>query len=368
MQVEGRAFPVEIEYRPVSRPSSPEAVAPLLQGLLGDRRSAGHVLVFLPGMAEIRRVERAVEPLAEEHGCELCVLHGSLPAAEQDRALRPSTRRKIILATNVAETSLTIDGVTTVIDSGLARVAHHDPQRGFDRLEVARISQASADQRAGRAGRTGPGRCVRLWSEREQRGMAAFQVPEVHRVDLCGAVLALHAWGARDARAFGWFDPPAPDRLEAASRLLTRLGALGPSDGRITPLGRQILDLPVHPRLARLLLASVHDRRCDEGAALAALLSEKDIMARGETPGPTASRRRGAAERGRSDLLPRLSMLAEAEHERFSPRLRNRGIDPAAARQAVRVRDELFRLGSRLEAGPGPETRLCRRATPMTHC
>ena len=267
-----------------------------------------------PGSQRFAASSAAVEPLADEHECEVHVLHGSLPAEDQDRALRPGAGRKLILATNIAETSLTIDGVTTVIDSGLARIAHHDAQKGFDRLDLTRISQASAAQRAGRAGRTGPGRCIRLWSERQQRGMVPFQPPEVHRVDLCGAVLTLHSWGVRDVAAFGWYDPPAPDRLDAASRLLTSLGALGPSDGRITPLGKQMLDLPVHPRLARLLLASVHEQRSDEGAALAALISEKDIVARGETPGQAAERRRVRAERGRSDLLPRLNMLAEAEH------------------------------------------------------
>lgn len=353
-QVEGRTHPIDLEYRPANRPASPELLAPIVQEVLSDCGDAGHILVFLPGISEIRRVHAAVEPLADEHECEVHVLHGSLPAEDQDRALRPGAGRKLILATNIAETSLTIDGVTTVIDSGLARIAHHDAQKGFDRLDLTRISQASAAQRAGRAGRTGPGRCIRLWSERQQRGMVPFQPPEVHRVDLCGAVLTLNSWGVRDVAAFGWYDPPAPDRLDAASRLLTSLGALGPSDGRITPLGKQMLQLPVHPRLARLLLASVHVQRSDEGAALAALISEKDIVARGETPGQATERRRVRAERGRSDLLPRLNMLAEAEHERFAPRLRHRGIDLAAARQAVRAKNELFRLGSRLEATPGP--------------
>ena len=182
--VEGRSFPIEIEYRGTTHPGSPQSVVPVVRQVLDDRHDMGHILVFLPGMAEIRRVQREIEPIAAEQGAVVLPLHGSLPAEDQDLALRPGPLRKIILATNIAETSLTIDGVSTVIDSGLARTAHYDPQRGFDRLDLGRISQASAAQRTGRAGRTGPGRCVRLWSEREQRGLAPFELPEIQRVDL----------------------------------------------------------------------------------------------------------------------------------------------------------------------------------------
>ena len=318
-------------------------------------------------MAEIRRVQKEVEPLAREQGAVVYPLHGSLPAEDQDRALRPDSRRKIILATNIAETSLTIDGVTTVIDSGLARVAHHDAARGFDRLDLGRISQASAAQRAGRAGRTGPGRCIRLWSQREERGMDPFEVPEVHRVDLCGTVLALHSWGVRDAREFAWFEPPAADRIEAAQRLLAGLGALDRDTGRISEPGKQMLGLPVHPRLARLLMAAGAEGRLEQGAALAALLSEKDMAVREPTAGPNPAQRRSrpASERGLSDLLPRLDWLAEAEHARFSPSLRSRGIDPVAARQVARVRDELVRLAARFarpRSRPGRPSR--RRRVP----
>jgi ATP-dependent helicase HrpB len=347
-RVPGVSFPVELEYRPATRPASPEVVAPLVQDVLDDRRDAGHVLVFLPGIFEIRRVQKATGPLAAQRGCEVHLLHGSLPADDQDRALRPGQTRKLILATNIAETSLTIDGVSTVIDSGLARIAHYDPQRGFDRLELSRISLASAAQRAGRAGRTGPGRCIRLWSQREERGRPPFQLPEVHRVDLCSAVLTLHSWGAHDAGEFTWYDPPATERLAAARRLLTSLGALDQEGERITSLGRQMLELPVHPRLARLLLASARQRRAREGAALAALISEKDIAVREDTSSRTRGRQ-VATDRGLSDLLARLDWLAEAESVRFDASLRTRGIDPAAARQVARVRDELLRLASRLD-------------------
>jgi len=353
VRVEGRTFPIETSYHPAVRPASPEAIEPLVREILANRSAAGHVLVFLPGMAEIRRVQKAIESLAAEHGALVLPLHGSLPAEDQDRALRPCRQTKIILATNIAETSLTIDGVTTVIDSGLARIAHHDPQRGFDRLDLTRISQASATQRAGRAGRTGPGRCLRLWSEREQRMLAAFELAEVHRVDLCAAVLALHSWGVRDVGQFAWYDSPAPERLDAAERLLSSLGTLDPDGSRITPLGRQMLELPVHPRLARLLVAAGREGLVHQGAALAAVLAEKDMAARGPGKGLAAASRRPTSERGLSDLFSRLDWLGEAESARFSPSLRGRGIDPAAARQVARVRDDLIRLAARSPSNSG---------------
>ncbi|MCA1684969.1 MAG: DEAD/DEAH box helicase, partial [Planctomycetia bacterium] len=208
IRAEGRVHPVEIVYRPETRPGSAEAVLGAVEAALRGPDEAGHVLVFLPGAEEIRRAGARLESLSRREGFDVRSLHGALPEAEQDRALRPSESRKVILATNIAETSLTIDGVRTVIDSGLARFASVDPARGLDRLEMGRISRASAAQRAGRAGRTAPGRCVRLWSEREQRGMAESDPPEVARVDLASTVLTLHAWGASDPGRFGWFDPP----------------------------------------------------------------------------------------------------------------------------------------------------------------
>ena len=232
VRAEGRTFPVEISYqRPRAQSSLPDRAADAVTEVLtaadsspitphaslaadsslGTQHSSlppGDVLVFLPGAEEIRRTQRRLEPLAERAGLLLLPLHGSLPAEEQTRALRPARQRKVILATNIAETSLTIDGVTTVVDAGYARVAGYDPRRGLDRLELARVSKASATQRAGRAGRTAPGRCVRLWSEREHAALADFERPEVMRVDLAATVLALHAWGKPDPRVFGWYEPP----------------------------------------------------------------------------------------------------------------------------------------------------------------
>jgi len=347
----GRAFPVAVEYRGGPKAAildrAASAVAEALDG------EPGHVLVFLPGVEEIRRLSRLVGPAADGSGAAVLPLHGSLNEAEQDRALRPGDRRKVILATNVAETSLTIEGVSTVIDAGLARFAGFDPARGLDKLELGRISRASADQRAGRAGRTGPGRCIRLWSEREHRALDESDAPEIKRVDLAGTVLALHAWGQGGPARFRWFEPPTADAIDAAGSTLTMLGALESPGGPITRLGRRMLELPVHPRLARLLVAAAEAGCPGDGAAIAALLSERDIVDFDRV-----------AERGRgtSDVLVRLDLLAEAERGGFAPGLRASGVDPIAARRVARVRDDLARLARKLgpDRGEADEATLLR--------
>jgi len=355
VRVDGRAFPVEIAYDASGEGRLlPDRVASAVSAAI-EGEDRGDVLVFLPGVEEIRRCGRALAGLA---GFDVLPLHGSLTGDEQDRALRPSSRRKIVLATNVAETSLTIDGITTVIDSGLARFARHDPARGLDRLELGKISRASADQRAGRAGRTAPGRCIRLWPQREDRGRRAFDEPEVRRLDLASTVLTLKAWGQRDPSAFGWFEAPLADSLAASESLLTSLGAIDTA-GAITPMGRSLLDLPVHPRLGRLMIAAAGRGRLEDGATLAALLSEKDIVPFHDRAG--SARPFIELRRGVSDLLDRIEMMTEATRDRFSPRLRDRGIDPSAARRVSEVRGELVRIGRLLEVGspsPGDEILL----------
>jgi len=356
LRVPGRTFPVAIEHAPPSPAPLPGRVAAAVaRAVEGD--APGDVLVFLPGVEEIRRSARELEPLAARAALLVLPLHGRLPAEDQDRALRPAPAglRKVILATNVAETSLTIDGVGTVIDSGLARFAGFDPARGLDRLELGRISRASAAQRAGRAGRTGPGRCVRLWSPREGRGMPEFDAPEVRRVDLCATVLALRSWGHIDPARFPWFEPPPAGHLAGAERLLAMLGAVEAEGGPITPIGRRLLAWPVHPRLGRLLDAAAGQGALRAGAALAALLSERDlVLPRGPEAGP---RRADPVARGRSDLLVRLDALNEAERRRFAPGLRDSGIDPRGARQVVQVANDLLRSVRRDDRGrgePGP--------------
>jgi len=351
LRVEGRTFPIEISYRGqpagAAKAPLPQRVAQAIGEALEQSSTGGDILVFLPGAQEIRRTAAQLTGIAQQ--CDLLVLplHGSLPAEEQTRALRPSELRKVILATNIAETSLTIEGVDTVIDSGLARVAGYDPRRGLDRLELKRISRASARQRAGRAGRTAPGRCIRLWSQRDEHAMPDFELPEIQRVDLCGTVLALHAWGKSDVRSFGWYENPPEEMLLSAERLLEMLGGL--ERGATTPVGRQLMAIPAHPRIARLLLAAAEEGLLEEGAAIAAILSEKDLLL---TDFQTPFRDRGPSTQGTSDLLVRLDLLARAEKSRFAPPLRGEGVDLVAARQVARIRDELLRIARRLVRKP----------------
>jgi ATP-dependent helicase HrpB len=335
----GRAFPVAISYAPDS-PPLPQRVASAIDRAV-DQTDAGDVLAFLPGAEEIRR---AMDSLGHRNDLLVLPLYGSLSPQEQNLALRPATKQKVILATNIAETSLTIDGVRTVIDSGFARVASYDVDRGLDRLDLQRISLASATQRAGRAGRTAPGRCVRLWSESEK--LEPFDLPEIRRVDLASTVLSLHAWGKPQVRTFGWYEAPLEETITAAEDLLTMLGALS-ADGNITPMGQKLSSVPTHPRLARLMLAAAEKGLLHEGAALAALMAEKDIL----LPG------RGPAVASTSDLLYRLQLLEDAERQRFSPSLSDRGIDVMSARQTAKTRDELLRVGQQMatnsKAEPG---------------
>ncbi len=354
--VPGRLFPIEIEYQEGHDARSlPDRVSLAVSRVLNSD-DRGDMLVFLPGVEEIRRSERALAPMASSHDLLVLPLHGSLPSGEQDRALRPSDRRKVVLATNVAETSLTIEGITTVIDSGLARQAHHDAARGLDRLELGWISRASATQRAGRAGRTGPGRCLRLWPERENRGRAEFDVPEIRRLDLSTTILEVKSWGCTDPTSLGWFEPPPVESVEAAERTLRMLGATS-ANGMLTEIGRDLLRLPVHPRIGRLLSAAAVGGRVDEGAGLAALLSERDILsATGSAGSP-----RETHHRGECDLFSRLDLLDEARRDRFSPRLRDRGIDPIAARRVASVEEDLLRVAKRLDVegqDPGGEDSL----------
>jgi ATP-dependent helicase HrpB len=348
VRVEGRSFPVEIHYRGTETGNWGVALARAIEEAVAIDPTPGDILGFLPGVGEIQRAARELAPWASRAGVVVLPLHGSLSSEEQDAALRPNARRKVVLATNIAETSLTIDGVTTVVDSGVARYASYDPEKGLDRLTLGAISRASADQRAGRAGRTAPGRCIRLWTEREHRGFAASDVPEIRRVDLASTVLALHAWGHADPERFGWFEAPEAGALEAADRLLVDLGALDGPGGTITSLGRRLLDLPVHPRLARLLIEASERGFLQEGAALAALLSEKDFLNR------SFDRNARPEVHASSDVLIRLDRLDEAERVNFSPALRDRGIDPNDARQVSRVRLNLLRIGRRL---PGANPR-----------
>ncbi len=296
-------------------------------------QTSGDVLVFLPGVGEIQRVARGLVDLAARTGCEVLPLHGALSAEEQDRAVMRAVRRKVVLATNVAESSVTIDGVTAVVDTGLARVLRHDPGRGLDALRIEKISLASATQRAGRAGRTAAGLCIRLWTAAEERSLPAFDTPEIRRTDLAGVVLTVRSFAARDPSGFGWFDPPDLQAMRRADDLLTRLGAVDAA-GRVTAIGREMLRMPVHPRLGRSLIEAQRRGCVHAVAALAAMLGERDLLRRpvpGEPPSPV-------------DVLERLARLRRVEDAGFGEAVcRAAGVDRAAARAVARARDQLTR-------------------------
>ncbi len=299
LESEGRMFPVRIEYLPCEPHKDPpwelaaEAVAAHLDSTEGD------MLVFMPGAYEIARTIREIQGRIGSQ-CAVLPLHGEMPAAEQDRAVAPTPHRKIIVSTNVAETSLTLEGVRTVIDSGLARVARHDPHRGINTLLIEPVSRASADQRAGRAGRVAPGVCVRLWTERSHARRPARELPEVRRLDLAEVILTLKASGVDNPAAFRWLDPPEEKALERASRLLGDLGALD-ANSAITPIGRRMLSFPAHPRYARMFLAA-HDLHCVRAAALiAALTQSRNLLLR--TDRKTAEERLEIFGSGISDFF-----------------------------------------------------------------
>src|SRR3954454_23511333 len=240
----GRTFPVDIEYlpKPVGGEGYPvwDLAADELEHIAAD--TEGDVLIFMPGKYEIGRTIAAIRASRVSDRFVVLPLHGELPPAEQDAALAHYEKRRAIVATNVAETSLTIEGVRVVIDTGLARIARFDPRRGINTLLVEKISRASADQRAGRAGRTAPGRCLRLWTEREHIDRAAQELPEVKRLDLAEVVLTLQAAGIDDIAAFRWLEPPDPQALTRAELLLADLRAVDPNG--ITAVGRRMLAFP----------------------------------------------------------------------------------------------------------------------------
>ena len=258
LDIPGRQYQTTVEY------ASDESVSAAVRGVVD--RSVGQILCFLPGVAEIDRAQRELLSGGMPPQVDIVQLHGSVDGETQDRALRPVTHRRIILATNIAETSLTVPGVTTVVDSGFHKVARYDPARAVDSLTLERISQDAADQRAGRAARLGPGLVRRLWDRRQR--LQPHREPDIARLDLAGPVLYLLAWGDHPER-FEWYEPPPPDRISGALALLVRLGAIDEAH-HVTALGRRMLRIPAHPRLARIL---IDGRGAPEAVAMCAQLS-----------------------------------------------------------------------------------------------
>ena len=281
----GRMYPVEVKHLPPlpqfdsSRPdhlarTTVRSIRQILDYEQGD------MLVFLPGIGEINRVQQQLTGFDD---LIIRPLHGSLKPAEQERAIRPDPtgRQRIILATTIAETSVTIEGITVVVDCGWKRIPRFDANSGLSRLDTVRISRASAEQRAGRAGRLEPGTCYRLWNMGVDQGLQEFDLPEIRQADLASLVLELANWGVKDPAQLSWLDPPPESSFQQARELLIRLGGLD-SVGLITPLGRQMAALPLHPRLARMvLLAGSRNRK--QAIDLAALLSERDLLPKSDS-------------------------------------------------------------------------------------
>ncbi len=349
LSVPGRRFEVELEHQklPDTRPLELQVSSAVRR--LVDEGLDGDVLVFLPGAAEIRRAREACEPIAGKAGLLVTPLHGELPAEEQDLAVRPSERRKLILSTNVAETSVTIEGVVAVVDSGLARIAGHSAWSGMPTLQVARVSKASAVQRAGRAGRVRAGRCLRLYSRHDFDTRPEHEAPEIRRLDLAETALVIHGAGVAKLSEFDWFEAPNSQALGAAEELLQRLGATDGA-GRLTETGRRMLRFPLHPRQARLLIEAEARGRGADGCLLAALVGEREIRLEARN---VFGARAQAKVSGSSDLLESAEAFREAQRKGLSnDALRSLGLDVGAVHAVDRVRRSLERrLSSR--GGPG---------------
>jgi ATP-dependent helicase HrpB len=346
---EGRTFPVAMEYLPRGLGNNPPPIWDVASDAFcrAERSFAGDVLIFMPGGYEINRTVEALRRRPEAKGYLLLPLHGELPPREQDAAVAQYDRPKIVVATNVAETSITIDGVRVVIDSGLARIPRYDPNRGINTLLVERISRSSAEQRAGRAGRTAPGRCIRLWTEAEQNQRPQQELPEVRRLDLSEVVLTLKAAGVDDLQKFRWLEPPTPAALEHAESLLLDLGALHPTKKHtaITELGHRMLAFPVHPRYSRMLLAAQQYRCVYDACLIAALTQGRDLLIR--NPGKEVLHKREElfGDSVSSDFWILMRAFEYAAQNQFRiDVLRDVGIHAVSSRQVSPLHQQFLRI------------------------
>lgn len=342
----GRTFPVDISYleRATDADNTPpwELAAREVERILAGG-AEGDVLVFMPGAYEIHRTIAAIQATRHGKACAVLPLHGELSPADQDAAVGGREQRKIIVSTNVAETSLTIEGVRIVVDSGLARISRFDPYRGINTLLVEKISQASADQRAGRAGRTAPGICLRLWTEKQHGQRRPQETPEIRRLDISEVLLTLKASGVTDAVGFPWLDAPDPRSLETAESLLRELGATSPETGAITPLGRRMLAFPTHPRFSRMLLAA-EDHRCVPAIALAAALTQARNIFMQRAGSRTEEKREDVlGEENESDFFLLMRAWQYAAGNRFSVgACKEVGIHAQTARQVGQIWQQLL--------------------------
>jgi ATP-dependent helicase HrpB len=364
----GRTFPVDIKYaadpsytdkRPIWEQAADAFSRYVHSGGQGD------VLVFMPGGFEISQTIEAIRHTDEAKGFILLPLHGELPPNDQDAAVARYPQRKVVVSTNVAETSLTIDGVRLVIDSGLARIPRFDANRGINTLLVEKISQSSADQRAGRAGRTAPGVCMRLWSRDEHAHRPAQELPEIKRLDLAEVVLTLKAAGVENLRKFRWLEPPDEQSLSHAEELLTDLGALKPvaqafqpagsgdfpvagSLLQITPVGRKMLAFPLHPRYARMLLAAQEYGCVYQAALVAALTQGRDLLLRNVGRDTNQLREDLLGEKASSDFWILMRAWTYASKNQFRmDACRKLGIHAVTARQVGPLFDHFLRIAKK---------------------
>ncbi|NLT71210.1 MAG: ATP-dependent helicase HrpB [Verrucomicrobiaceae bacterium] len=347
---EGRTFPVAIRYQPPRERHRGELwdqATRVIRDHLKEHGIEGHILIFMPGRYEIQKTISALRHASWSGGFELHELYGELPPDKQDAAVSPGARPKIVVATNVAETSITIDGVRLVVDAGLERRSSFDHRRSITTLHIEKISRASADQRAGRAGRTGPGTAIRLWSERDHEGRAVATPAEIQRMDLTEAVLILSSSGVRRVREFPWFERPDARALDEAIRRLVHLGALDESEN-LTPDGRAMGALPVPPRFGRILLEAARHGCLEYFALLIALTQSRPLF-------PTRkkhSAQLGPTDFARPDDTSDFQALVRAWQEMRRQQFRREageqlGIHAGAARDVGRVADQLIRLGAR---------------------
>jgi ATP-dependent helicase HrpB len=356
----GRIFPVEILHRPHKaatnhRQAGPQRETPVWEQAAALTREAlampdcGNILVFLPGTHEIRRTIELLENSAACRGHDIFPLYSALPPADQERAISPSEKPRIIVSTNVAETSLTIPGIRTVIDTGLARASAFDPRRGINTLLIRKISRAAADQRAGRAGRTAPGRCLRLWSQADHARREEFEIPEVHRIDLSEAILLLKAAGVEEPRHFRWLDAPTDAALEKAEHLLRDLHALDAA-GNLTDTGREMAALPLDPRFSRLLIAGNYNGCLPETAFIAAVVQGEGIFPKGNAGN---SRKDFIFPDDPSDFAGEYRAFESAMESRPSRRQQSTGINTRGARDTAQIFKRLLALrGGDLRSPP----------------
>lgn len=365
---EGKAFPVEIRYiashdqRPVSEQAADIVAQIVPSGGPGD------ILIFMPGMGEINATISACRAAAGPERLALIPLHGELPPEEQDIAFAPNRLRKVVVATNVAETSVTIDGIVHVVDSGLARVARYDAERGIGTLFIEPISRSSAEQRAGRAGRTAPGVCHRLWTESGHLNRPERNTPEIQRSDLAEVVLLLHSLGITDATHFDWLDRPDSQAVQRAEQLLRTLGALGSAGGQsersdMTPIGWEMLRLPMHPRYSRMLVEATK-RNCASAAALcAALVSGRDLLVRLARDDKHIAEARELFEASaESDFYTLMRAHQFARNNNFNPeQCRRYGVHAQIARQVQQTFEQIAQIaGGQKTTQPPKEDALAR--------